>query len=197
MASLLRRGLTEEGHAVDVARTGDDALWMAACGRVRRDRARPHAAGRRRHRGVPARAGEWCVGSRPDAHRPRCGRGSGRGARCGRGRLPAEAVLVRRASRQDSRARAPRRHRAPGRARGRRPRASIPRRARCGGDPTEVKLSAKEFALLETFMRRPGAVLSRYQLLEHAWDYALREPLERRRRVRPVSPRQDRQTLRM
>ena len=37
--------------------------------------------------------------------------------------------------------------------------------------PTEVKLSAKEFALLETFMRRPGQVLSRYQLLEHAWDY--------------------------
>src|SRR5688572_29419386 len=29
MASLLRRGLVEEGHAVDVARTGDDAVWMA------------------------------------------------------------------------------------------------------------------------------------------------------------------------
>jgi two-component system, OmpR family, response regulator len=26
--------------------------------------------------------------------------------------------------------------------------------------------------LLETFMRRPGEVLSRYQLLEHAWDFA-------------------------
>src|SRR3954454_18465156 len=36
---------------------------------------------------------------------------------------------------------------------------------------TEVALSAKEFALLETFMRRPGEVLSAYQLLEHAWDY--------------------------
>jgi two-component system OmpR family response regulator len=35
----------------------------------------------------------------------------------------------------------------------------------------EVQLSAKEFALLETFMRRPGQVLSPYQLLEHAWDY--------------------------
>jgi two-component system OmpR family response regulator len=34
-----------------------------------------------------------------------------------------------------------------------------------------VKLSAKEFSLLETFMRRPGEVLSRYQLLEHCWDY--------------------------
>src|SRR5262245_65588741 len=29
MASLLRRGLTEEGHAADVAATGEDALWMA------------------------------------------------------------------------------------------------------------------------------------------------------------------------
>ena len=37
---------------------------------------------------------------------------------------------------------------------------------------TEISLSAKEFTLLEVFMRRPGEVLSRYQLLEHAWDYA-------------------------
>jgi two-component system OmpR family response regulator len=35
----------------------------------------------------------------------------------------------------------------------------------------EIPLSAKEFAILETFMRRPGAVLTRFQLLEHAWDY--------------------------
>jgi len=36
----------------------------------------------------------------------------------------------------------------------------------------EVELSAKEFALLETFMRHPGQVLSRFELLEHAWDFA-------------------------
>ena len=36
---------------------------------------------------------------------------------------------------------------------------------------TEIDLSPKEFALLETFMRRPGEVLSQFQLLEHAWDY--------------------------
>jgi two-component system OmpR family response regulator len=35
-----------------------------------------------------------------------------------------------------------------------------------------IDLSAKEFALLETFMRRPGEVLSRLHLLEHAWDFA-------------------------
>ncbi|MGZ4480846.1 MAG: response regulator transcription factor, partial [Gaiellales bacterium] len=36
---------------------------------------------------------------------------------------------------------------------------------------TEISLSTKEFTLLETFMRRPGIVLTRSQLLEHAWDY--------------------------
>src|SRR5207244_6972318 len=36
----------------------------------------------------------------------------------------------------------------------------------------EIDLSAKEFALLETLMRRPGEVLSRLELIEHAWDFA-------------------------
>jgi two-component system OmpR family response regulator len=36
----------------------------------------------------------------------------------------------------------------------------------------EIRLAAKELALLELFMRRPGEVLSRYDLLEHAWDMA-------------------------
>jgi two-component system, OmpR family, response regulator len=34
----------------------------------------------------------------------------------------------------------------------------------------EIDLSAREFALLETFMRRPGQVLTQPQLLEAAWD---------------------------
>ena len=34
----------------------------------------------------------------------------------------------------------------------------------------EVELSPREFALLETFMRRPGRVLTQAQLLEAAWD---------------------------
>jgi two-component system OmpR family response regulator len=33
-----------------------------------------------------------------------------------------------------------------------------------------VPLSTKEYALLELLMRRPGEVVSRLQLLEHAWD---------------------------
>jgi two-component system OmpR family response regulator len=34
----------------------------------------------------------------------------------------------------------------------------------------DIPLSTKEFQLLEVFMRHPGEVLSRYQLLEGAWD---------------------------
>src|SRR5881227_3724986 len=36
----------------------------------------------------------------------------------------------------------------------------------------EISLSAKQFAILEQFMRRPGEVLSRADLLEHVWDFA-------------------------
>jgi two-component system, OmpR family, response regulator len=37
---------------------------------------------------------------------------------------------------------------------------------------SEIALSAREFALFETFMRRPGQVLSHTQLLDAAWDLA-------------------------
>jgi two-component system OmpR family response regulator len=35
---------------------------------------------------------------------------------------------------------------------------------------TELDLSAREFALLETFIRSPGRVFSQFELLEAAWD---------------------------
>ena len=35
---------------------------------------------------------------------------------------------------------------------------------------TEVRVSSKEYALLELLMRRPGEVVSRLELLDHAWD---------------------------
>ncbi len=37
---------------------------------------------------------------------------------------------------------------------------------------TRVELSAREFALLEVFMRRPGQTLSKDQLVEAAWELA-------------------------
>ncbi|GAA4410294.1 response regulator transcription factor [Fodinibacter luteus] len=43
------------------------------------------------------------------------------------------------------------------------------RRVRAGGRTTD--LSAREFVLLETFLRHPGQVLTREQLLSHVWGY--------------------------
>ena len=43
------------------------------------------------------------------------------------------------------------------------------RRAHLGGE--EVPLTAREFTLLETFMRHPGQLLAREQLLSHVWGY--------------------------
>jgi two-component system OmpR family response regulator len=37
---------------------------------------------------------------------------------------------------------------------------------------TDIRLSAKEFALLHELMRRPGEVLSRTYLIDHVWDFA-------------------------
>jgi DNA-binding response OmpR family regulator len=46
MSRLLKRGLEEEGHAVDLAADGPEGLWLAS--ENRRDRARRDAAGFRR-----------------------------------------------------------------------------------------------------------------------------------------------------
>ena len=43
------------------------------------------------------------------------------------------------------------------------------RRASVDGD--WVELSAREFTMLEVFLRHPGQVLSREQLLSHVWGY--------------------------
>jgi DNA-binding response OmpR family regulator len=45
------------------------------------------------------------------------------------------------------------------------------RTRRVSADGHELELSAREFAMLETFMRHPGQLLSREQLLSHVWGY--------------------------
>ncbi|MDA0170762.1 response regulator transcription factor [Solirubrobacter taibaiensis] len=45
------------------------------------------------------------------------------------------------------------------------------RTRRAAADDNEAELTAKEFSLLETFLRHPGQVLSREQLLSHVWGY--------------------------
>lgn len=38
-------------------------------------------------------------------------------------------------------------------------------------DGKQVELTTKEFAILEYFLLNPGRILTRSQILEHAWDY--------------------------
>ncbi len=47
-----------------------------------------------------------------------------------------------------------------------------PASRRCWRGEVEIELTAKEYALLDTFLRHPGAVLSREVLVEHCWDFA-------------------------
>jgi two-component system, OmpR family, response regulator len=171
MASLLRRGLVEEGHAVDVARTGDDALWMARAveyDAVVLDLMLPGIDGvevcrRLRHDGV------WTpvlMLTARDAVEDRVA-GLDAGAD---DYLPKPFSFAELLARLRALAR-----------RGATERPAVLEVGDLRLDPAtrqvwrgkaEIRLSGKEFALLETFMRRPGQVLSRYQLLEHAWDYA-------------------------
>jgi two-component system OmpR family response regulator len=47
-----------------------------------------------------------------------------------------------------------------------------PASKRAWRDGTELRLSPKEFSLLELFLRHPGAVLTRSQIIEAVWDFA-------------------------
>jgi two-component system, OmpR family, response regulator len=170
MASLLRRGLLEEGLAADVARTGDDALWMAEAtdyDAIVLDVMLPGADGFdvcRRLR----ESGRWSPVLMLTARDAVEDRVAGLDA-------GADDYLTKPFSFAELLARL--------RALARRAPLERPTVLEAGDlrlDPAtrrawrgdvEIGLSAKEFALLETFMRRPGEVLSRYQLLEHCWDY--------------------------
>ncbi|WP_432905188.1 response regulator transcription factor [Micromonospora matsumotoense] len=49
-----------------------------------------------------------------------------------------------------------------------------PARRRVTRADVEVVLTAREFALLEYLIRRPGEVISKTELLDHVWDASLR-----------------------
>jgi two-component system OmpR family response regulator len=170
MAALLRRGLTEEGMAVDVAARGEDALPRAGATEydaIVLDVMLPGADGFEVCRRL-REAGTWSpvlMLTARDAVEDRV-----EGLDAG-----ADDYLTKPFSFAELLARL--------RALVRRPPLERPTELEVGDlrlDPasrrvwrgeTEVRLSAKEFALLETFMRRPGEVLSRYHLLEHCWDH--------------------------
>ena len=171
MAALLRRGLVEEGYAADVARTGEDALRMArstAYDAIVLDVMLPGLDGFGVCRELRS-SGVWTpilmLTARDDVLDRVAGLDAG-----------ADDYLTKPFSFAELLARL--------RALARRTLAERPTVLVAGSlrlDPATqqvwrgdvaIELSAKEFALLETFMRRPGQVLSRQDLLEHTWDGA-------------------------
>jgi two-component system, OmpR family, response regulator len=170
MAALIRRGLVEEGYAADVATTGEEALWMARAtpyDAIVLDVMLPGQSGLEVCRELRA-SGVWSpilmLTARDGFEDRVSGLDSG-----------ADDYLTKPFSFAELLARL--------RALARRGPSERPAVLEVGSlrlDPatrqawrgeTEIDLSAKEFALLETFMRRPGDVLTRLDLLEHAWDY--------------------------
>src|SRR6266545_2560749 len=171
MAGLIRRGLVEEGHAADVASTGEDAIWMAQAhpyDAIVLDVMLPRLSGFDTCRQL-RNAGIWAPVLMLTARDAVDDRVAGLDA-------GADDYLAKPFSFAELLARL--------RALARRGGVERPASREVGDlrlDPAsrrawradvEIALSPKEFALLETFMRRPGQVLSRLQLLKHAWDFA-------------------------
>jgi two-component system OmpR family response regulator len=170
LAAALRRGLRREGVVADVAERGEDALWMAGATQfdaVVLDVMLPGITGFETCRRLRA-DGVWApiiMLTARDAVEDRV-QGLDEGA---------DDYLVKPFALDELLARL--------RALARRGPVERPVVLQVGDlrlDPStqrawrgdqEVHLSSKEFALLETFMRRPGEVLSQFQLLELVWDY--------------------------
>jgi two-component system OmpR family response regulator len=169
LAALLARGLREEGHAADIAERGEDALWMApaaAYDAIVLDVMLPGIDGFEVCRRL-RRSSVWTPVLMLTARDAVGDRVIGLDA-------GGDDYLAKPFSFDELLARL--------RALTRRAPAERPVAVAVGDlrlDPAahriwrgdrEIELSAKEFALLELLMRRPGHVLSRSQLLEGAWD---------------------------
>jgi two-component system, OmpR family, response regulator len=169
LAGLIRRGLREEGLLADVAIKGEDALWMAestgydvvvldvmlpgmdgfeTCRRLRGDGVRTPILMLTARDAVEDRIAGLDTGADDYLTKPfDFGELLARLRALAR-RGPAERGPVLRVGDLEL--------------------DPASRRVRRGD--TDIELSTKEFQLLEVFMRNPGAVLSRFQLLEGAWD---------------------------
>lgn len=171
MAQLVKRALEEEGHAVDVSGDGPEGLWMATenqyaaivldvmlpgfdgfelCRRLREGgiwvpvlMLTARDEVGDRVRGLDAGADDYLV--KPFS-------------------LLELAARLRALTRRDDRSR---------------PAVLAvgdlkldPATKRAWRASTEIELSPKEFALLEFFLRHPGTVLTRSQIIEAVWDFA-------------------------
>ncbi|HVU71812.1 MAG TPA: response regulator transcription factor [Mycobacteriales bacterium] len=171
MLALLRRGLVEEGYAVDVAEDGREGLWMASevdYAAVICDVMLPSLDGFEVCREM-RRAGRWApviLLTARDAVEDRV-----RGLDAG-----ADDYLTKPFSFAELAARV--------RALVRRGAVERPAAIEVGDlvvdtvahtvtrAGVEVSLSAKELAMLELFARHPDEVLTRSRILEHVWDFA-------------------------
>jgi DNA-binding response OmpR family regulator len=171
MAALLKRGLEEDGYAVDVAPNGPDAVWQAAefgydavlldlmlpgmdgvevCRRLRSaGRWMPvlmltaRGAVEDRVRGLDAGADDYLA--KPFSFAELSARVR---ALIRRGGVERPSQLEAGDLRLD------------------------PATRRAWRGPVELTLSGKEFSLLELFLRHQGEVLTRTRILEHVWDFA-------------------------
>jgi two-component system OmpR family response regulator len=171
MAASLKRGLAAEGYVVEVADNGEEGLWMATEGHydvVVLDIMIPKKNGfvvlselRQSGCGTPvlmltAKSGEWDQAEALDS-----------GADDFLSKPFSYPVLL-------ARLRALIRRGATGSAAtltvGRLELDTATRRCVCDG--TVIDLTAREFALLEYLMLRPGVVVGKSELLHHVWDIA-------------------------
>jgi two-component system OmpR family response regulator len=171
MAGLLRRGLQEEGYAVDVAQTGSEGVWAGTenpYDAIVLDVMLPDIDGFAVCRQL-REAGRWTPILMLTARDAVPDRVAGLDA-------GADDYLTKPFAFTELLARL--------RALMRRGAGERPAVLRAGDlalDPAtrrvtrgqqSVDLTAKEFALLEYFLRHPGEVLTRTRLIEHVWDFA-------------------------
>ena len=170
MAGLLERALREEGHAVDVAADGPEGLWLAtenAYGAIVLDVMLPGLDGFQLCRRL-RESGRWApvlMLTARDAVGDRV-RGLDAGAD---DYLVKPFSLLELAARLRALARRDDRSRPVILAEGDLKLDPAAKRAWRSG--TELRLSPKEFSLLELFLRRPGHVLTRSQIIEELWDF--------------------------
>ncbi len=171
LAGLIVRGLAEEGYAVDVTGSGSEAIWLATendydavlldlgltdgdgvdvCRELRaHDRWAPIIVVTARD-GVEDRVGLLDLGAddyltKPIVFDELLARIR---AVVRRGQPPRPAVLTGGGLTLD------------------------PAMKTVAREGAEIVLTAKEFALLEYFLRHPDRVLTRSELIEHVWDFA-------------------------
>jgi two-component system, OmpR family, response regulator len=171
MAALLRRGLQEEGFAVDVAANGEDGSWLGAENEydvILLDVMLPDVDGFevcRRLRAADRWAPILMLTARDGVQDRVAGLDAG-----------ADDYLTKPFSFDElfARVRALLR-------RGPSERPAVlevgdvsldPATRRVTRDGREIDLTPKEFGLLELFLRHPGEALTRTRILEHVWDFA-------------------------